>query len=84
MARKNPVEYYMPNMLSNELEFVADYFHLAARGFKFSPEITAKYKKFGGPEIKGIITKQDLDELEKLRKRISKKSLSDYGYTMEA
>ena len=82
--RKNPVEYYMPNMLSNELEFVADYFHLAARGFKFSPEITSKYKKFGGPEIKEIITKQDLDELEKLRKRISKKSLSDYGYTMEA
>ncbi len=80
--RKNPVKYYMPNMLANRCEFVADYFHLASRGFKFSPEITAKYKKFGGPEIKGLITEQDLQELDKMRKSISKKSLSDYGYTM--
>ena len=80
--RKDPVKFYMPNMLFNRLEFVADYFHLAARGFKFSPEITAKYKKWGGPEIKEIITKEDLNNLEKSRKKISKKTLSDYGYTM--
>ena len=82
--RKDPVKFYMPNMLFNRLEFVADYFHLAARGFKFSPEITAKYEKWGGPEIKEIITKEDLNELEELRKVISKKTLADYGYTMEA
>lgn len=80
--RKDPVKFYMPNMLFNRLEFVADYFHLAARGFKFSPEITAKYLKWGGPEIKEIITKEDLNKLEELRKAISKKTLSDYGYTM--
>lgn len=80
--KKDPVKYYMPNMLFNRAEFVADYFHLAARGFEFSPEIAAKYKKWGGPEIKEIITKEDLNKLEKLRKEISKKTLSDYGYTM--
>ena len=82
--RKNPVKFYIPNMLFNRLEFVADYFHLAARGFKFSPEITAKYIEFGGPEIKGIITKEDLNKMEKLRRAISKKTLADYGYKMEA
>ncbi len=80
--RKDPVKYYLPNMLANRCEFVADYFHLVARGFKFSPEITAKYKKFGGPEIKGIITEQELQDLEKIRKNISKKSLADFGYKM--
>ncbi|MEE3349096.1 MAG: hypothetical protein VZR09_03565 [Candidatus Gastranaerophilaceae bacterium] len=81
--RKNPVKFYMPNMLFNRMEFVADYFHLAARGFKFSPEIKAKYIEFGGPEIKGVITKDDLNKIEELRKLISKKTLADYGYTME-
>ena len=80
--RKNPVKFYIPNMLLNRLEFVADYFHLAARGFKFSPEIAAKYEKYGGPKIKSIITEQELAELEKLRRSISKKTLADYGYTM--
>ena len=83
-VRKEPVKYYMPNMLFNRLEFVADYFHLAVRGFKFSPEITAKYEKYGGPKIGEIITEQELQELEKLRRNICKKSLSDYGYTMSA
>lgn len=78
--KKDPVKFYMPNMLFNRLEFVADYFNLAAKGFKFSPEITRKYEQFGGPEIKEIITKKELEELDKLRKSISKKTLSDYGF----
>ncbi len=82
--RKDPVKYYLPNMLFNRLEFTADYFHLASRGFKFSPEIAAKYKQYHGPEIKGIITEKDLEELEMLRKAISKKTLADYGYSMSA
>jgi hypothetical protein len=82
--KKDPVKFYMPNMLFNRLEFVADYFHLAARGFKFSPQITAKYEKWGGPKIKEIITEEDLNKLEELRKAISKKTLADYGYTMSA
>ena len=80
--RKNPVEYLMPNAQLNRFEFVADYFNLAAQGFKFSPEITARYIKSGGPKIETIITKDDMAYLEKLRRQIAKKSLSDYGYTM--
>ena len=80
--RKNPVEYLMPNAQLNRFEFVADYFNLAAQGFKFSPEITARYIKSGGPKIETIITKEDMAYLEKLRRQIAKKSLSDYGYTM--
>lgn len=80
--RKTPEEYYLPNSLLNRQEFIADYFNLAAQGFEFSPEITAKYKKYHGPEIKEIITPGDLENLEKLRKQISKKTLADYGYTL--
>ncbi len=80
--RKNPVDYLMPNAQLNRFEFVADYFNLAAQGFKFSPEITAKYIKSGGPKIETIITKDDMAYLEKLRRQIAKKTLSDYGYAM--
>ncbi len=58
------------------------FFNLAAQGFKFSLEITARYIKSGGPKIETIITKEDMAYLEKLRRQIAKKSLSDYGYTM--
>lgn len=82
--RKHPEDYYLPNMQFNRAEFLADYFHLAVRGFKFSPEITAKYLKYGGCEIKEIITPEELQKLEKIRRGICKKSLGDYGYSMAA
>ena len=82
--RKNPVDSYIPNSLFNRFEFIGDYFNLAAKGFKFSPEITAKYEKYGGPEIKEIITEADLKMLEQLKKNILKKTLADYGYKIEA
>lgn len=81
---KNPVKYYMPNCQLNRYEFIADYFNLAAQGFKFSPEITAKYERYRGPKICEIITKEDMNNLDKLRKQISKKTLADYGYTITA
>ena len=81
--RKNPEDYYMPNSLYNREEFIADYFNLAAQGFEFSPVVTAKYLKYGGPKIGEVITAQELEQFEKLRKQISKKSLSDYGYSWQ-
>lgn len=77
--RKTPEEFYLPNSVSNRFEFVGDYFNLAAQGFEFSPPIAKKYKKYKGPKILKIITKEDLNILEKLRKQILKKTLSDYG-----
>lgn len=82
--RKAPEQAYLPNSLQDREEFIADYFNLAVRGFKFSPEITAKYRKYGGPEIKGIITPQEAAELEKLHRSISKKTLGDYGVSLDA
>ena len=81
--RKNPEDFYMPNSQFNREEFIADYFNLAAQGFEFSPVVTAKYLKYGGPKIGEVITAEELDKLEKLRKQISKKSLSDYGYSWQ-
>lgn len=80
--RKNPEEYYLPNSQLNRYEFIADIFNLKAQGFKFSPEVEAAYKRYKGPEIGDIITQKDMDNLEKLRKNILKKTLSDYGYSM--
>ena len=81
--RKNPENFYLPNSQFNREEFMADYFNLAAQGFEFSPVITAKYIKYGGPKIGEVITPEELEQLEKLRKQISKKSLSDYGYSWQ-
>lgn len=81
--RKNPEDFYMPNSQFNREEFMADYFNLAAQGFEFSPVIMAKYIKYGGPKIGEVITPEELEQLEKLRKQISKKSLSDYGYSWQ-
>jgi len=82
--RKNPEEYYLPNSLLNREEFIADYYNLAAQGFEFSPIVTARYLKYGGPKFGEIITKKELENFEKLRKEISHKSLQDYGYTWQA
>ena len=82
--KNEPWKSYYDYAMTNRFEFIAEYFHLAARGFKFSPEIDAIYKKVGGPEIKEIITEEDIQSLENLRKQISKKSLSDYGVVINA
>ena len=79
--KKTPEDFYLPNSQLNREEFMADYFNLAAQGFEFSPIVTAKYLKYGGPKIGEVITAKELDQLEKLRKQISKKSLGDYGYS---
>ncbi len=79
--RKHPEEDYLPNSQMNREEFIADYFNLAAQGFEFSPIVTAKYMKYGGPEIGEVITREELESLAALRKEISHKSLSDYGYS---
>lgn len=81
--RKNPEDFYLPNSQYNREEFMADYFNLAAQGFEFSPVIKAKYIKYGGPKIGEVITAEELEQLEKLRKQITKKSLSDYGYSWQ-
>ncbi len=82
--KKNPENYYMPNSQQNREEFIADYFNLAAQGFEFSPIVTAKYLKYGSPKVSDIITSEGLENLENLRKQISKKSLNDYGYVWQA
>ena len=81
--RKRPEEYYMPNSQLNREEFIADYFNLAAQGFEFSPIVTAKYIEYGGPKIAEVITPEELEQLEKLRKQISKKTLKDYGFSWQ-
>lgn len=82
--RKHPEEYYLPNSLLNREEFIADYYNLAAQGFEFSPIISTKYMKYGGPNLGEVITKSELENLAKLRKEISHKSLQDYGYNWNA
>lgn len=77
--RKNAEKHYLPNSISSRTEFIADYFSLAAKGFKFSPEIQNKYIEYNGPEIKTIITNDDLDKLEKYKKQLLKNKLSDFG-----
>lgn len=81
--RKTPENFYLPNSQYNREEFIADYFNLAAQGFEFSPVVTAKYLKYRGPKIGEVITAEELEQLEKLRKQISKKNLSDYGYSWQ-
>ena len=65
-------------------EFIADYYNLAAQGFEFSPIISTKYMKYGGPNLGEVITKSELENLAKLRKEITHKSLQDYGYNWNA
>ena len=65
--------------LTDRFEFVADLFSLLIQGFKFSPEIMAKYEEFAGPKVNEIFTKLELDELLKLQKQIRKKTLKDYS-----
>lgn len=79
--RKHPEKYYMPNSQYNREEYIADYFNLAAQGFVFSHEPAARYIRYGGPQIGDVITAEELNKLEALKKQILKKSLSDYGYT---
>lgn len=82
--KHEPWKQYFDYAMTTRFEFIAEYFALASRGFKFSPETDSVYKKLHGPEIKEIITEEDLQKLEKLKKQILKKSLSDYGVTVDA
>lgn len=82
--RKKPEDYYLPNSLLNREEFIADYFYLASQGFEFSSIIKARYKKYGGPKIGEIITKEEMLNLANLRKEILKKNLQDYGFNWTA
>ena len=70
---KTPEKFLAKNAFTNVSEFVAEYFALASQGFKFSPEITKKYKSFYGPEIKEIITRNEINELMKLKKTLEKR-----------
>lgn len=70
---KKPETYLVKNAFTNVSEFIAEYFTLAAQGFKFSPEITKRYENFYGPEIKDIITKTEIDELVKIKKSLEQR-----------
>ena len=61
------------NAMSCPEEFIADYFSLAAQGFKFSPEVTKRYRAFHGPEIKDIITRKETEDLINFRKNLEKR-----------
>ncbi len=67
---KTPEKFIIKNMLTNESEFVADYFSLAIRGFEFSPEITKRYKYFHGPEIKEIVTPAECEKLMEYKNKL--------------
>lgn len=77
--RKNAAERNTIYPFTDRFEFVAEVFSLLIQGFKFSPEIMAKYKEFGGPEVIQIIEKKEFDELLKLQNQIRKKTLRDYA-----
>ena len=70
---KAPEKFLAKNAFKNVSEFVAEYFVLASQGFKFSPRITRKYKSFYGPEVKEIITRDEINELMKLKKTLEKR-----------
>ena len=76
--KKNAAKRNAMYPLTNRFEFIADVFSLRLQGFKFSPEIVAKYEKFGGPKITEVISDKELSDLLKLQKKIRKKSLADY------
>lgn len=75
--RKEPERFLAKNAFTNVSEFIAEYFTLASQGFKFSPEITKKYKYFHGPEIKNIITQNEIDELVTFRKKLERHTSID-------
>ena len=64
----NPKKYLVRNALSSMDEFIAEYFSLAVQGFKFSPEITKRYKYFHGPEIQQTFSPNEIDKLVARRK----------------
>lgn len=70
---KTPEKYLSKNALSSAEEFVADYFSLATCGFKFSAQIALKYKELHGPDIKTIITKNEINDLLQYRKNLEKR-----------
>lgn len=71
--RKTPEKFLVKNAFFNVSEFIAEYFSLASQGFKFSPEITKRYQAFHGPEIKEIITQNDVKKLIKYKKTLEKR-----------
>lgn len=71
--RKAPEKNLVSYSLSNMQEFIAEYFMLASCGFKFSPEITKRYKAFHGPEIKKLITPEEIDKLVEYRRSLEKR-----------
>ena len=80
--RKNAKEINTRYPLTDRFELLADMFSLKVQGFKFSPEMEAKYEQLGGPKVHEIFSKEEVNELLKLQKQIRKKSLSDYGVTV--
>lgn len=72
---KAPEKLLVKNAFYNVDEFIAEYFTLASQGFKFSPEITKRYKAFHGPEIKEIITKKEIDDLMEYKNSIENSSI---------
>ncbi len=70
---KTPEKFLTKNAFKNVSEFIAEYFALASQGFKFSPEITKKYEYFYGPEIKEIITRDEIKDLMKFKKSLEKR-----------
>ena len=74
----NRPEYFLSkNAFSCVEEFIAEYFTLASRGFKFSPEITKRYNAFHGPEIKDIVTNKETNELMKFKNRLEQRTKID-------
>ena len=71
--RKTPEKFLVKNAFYNVSEFIAEYFTLASRGFKFSPEITKRYEYFHGPEIKEIINNNEINKLLNYRKELEKR-----------
>ena len=74
---KDPASLLVLNMYSNVSEFIADYFALAARGFKFSPQIAKRYKAFHGPEIKQIVTREETDALMQYKHKLMDRKTID-------
>ena len=66
----SPQKYLVRNALSSMDEFIAEYFSLAVQGFKFSPDITKRYKHFHGPEIQQTFSPNEIDKLIEYRKRL--------------
>ena len=70
---KTPEKFLAKNAFKNVSEFIAEYFALASQGFEFSPEIIKKYEYFYGPEVKEIITHDEIKDLMKFKKTLEKR-----------